>query len=400
MDARFVEEAYVFRKDEIIGKLSRTKIGAVFSFTNYGPDAPALSYTMPAAKEKYEIQGYNLHPFFAGLLPEGLRLHAIRQAIKTSEDDLFSLLLASGSDTIGDISLSYERTATPPRPSTVYSLQEISFEELFSTSILKNGPQDDFAVAGVQPKVSAAMISMPVRLKRKHRHYILKLTPKEFPHLIENEAFFMLMAADCGIKVASSALVTDKHLVKGLLVERFDRRYDKATDTIIKLHQEDACQILDRYPADKYRLSFREIIDGLSRWVSTPIVEVAKLLRLKAFSYLIGNGDLHAKNISVYDDPLTGHTSLTPAYDIVSTYLYGDTKMALMLEGRDDNLKRRDFISCGERFEVRATVVQRLIDEVLMKAQAWIPRFGEIGFNEKEVHSLQQLVLKRAKDLE
>jgi serine/threonine protein kinase HipA of HipAB toxin-antitoxin module len=44
-------------------------------------------------------------PFFAGLLPEGRRLSALRAAVKSSGDDELSLLLAVGGDTVGDIEI-------------------------------------------------------------------------------------------------------------------------------------------------------------------------------------------------------------------------------------------------------------------------------------------------------
>jgi len=47
--------------------------------------------------------GGALPAYFAGLLPEGRRLSALRRAVKTSADDELSLLLAVGADAIGDV---------------------------------------------------------------------------------------------------------------------------------------------------------------------------------------------------------------------------------------------------------------------------------------------------------
>jgi serine/threonine-protein kinase HipA len=84
------------------------------------------------------------------------------------------------------------------------------------------------------------------------------------------------------------------------------------------LHQEDACQFLNRYPADKYRLSLREVADGLMELTTAPQIEILNLLRQYVFSYLIGNGDMHAKNISLQtlED---GTITLTPLYDLICT---------------------------------------------------------------------------------
>lgn len=77
------------------------------------------------------------------------------------------------------------------------------------------------ALAGVQDKASASMISVPV--SRAHERYILKLNPPENPYLVENEAWFLGVATQCGISVAPSRIVRDADGQPGLLVTRFDR---------------------------------------------------------------------------------------------------------------------------------------------------------------------------------
>ena len=157
MDPRFVESVYVLKDNERIGTLTRTAEGALFRY-DVAPTR-AVSYTMPLSRNSYESRGVNLHPFFAGLLPEGLRLHALQASVKTSKDDLFSLLIASGPDTIGDISLSSLKDKPNQHQEEALGLDEISFEELFQKKVLLSGPKDNLAIAGVQPKISAAMIS-------------------------------------------------------------------------------------------------------------------------------------------------------------------------------------------------------------------------------------------------
>jgi HipA N-terminal domain len=47
--------------------------------------------------------------FFVGLLPEGVRLGVVTTSTKTSADDHFTLLLAIGADTIGDVRVNAKR---------------------------------------------------------------------------------------------------------------------------------------------------------------------------------------------------------------------------------------------------------------------------------------------------
>lgn len=155
---------------------------------------------------------------------------------------------------------------------------------------------------------------------------ILKLGTRALPNLVRNEAFVMEMARACGLAVAQTRIVTDRDGEPGLWVTRFDRARGR------RLHQEDGCQLLDRYPEAKYRVSFTEVMDAVRDVVSSPPVELARLLELLAFSYLVVNGDLHARNVSVLVG-VDGLVRLSPAYDLVTTLPYGDRKLALKVLG-------------------------------------------------------------------
>lgn len=227
--------------------------------------------------------------------------------------------------------------------------------------------------------------------------FILKLNPPKLPMLVQNEHFFMRMAHDCGLAAARTHLVHDRGGHAGLLVERFDRVWSKETKALQKVHLEDACQFLDRYPADKYRISCREIAEGLREYCAAPIPELARLLRLVAFSYLVGNGDLHAKNDNIIAGP-PGFV-LSPAYDLLSTLPYGDRRMALKLEGRDDNFRRSHFIEFGVRFDVRQQVVEGLLDDLCRRAPAWIDHVDEIGLDARKTRHLRDTMARRLSQL-
>ncbi len=128
---------------------------------------------------------------------------------------------------------------------------------------------------------------------------------------------------------------------------------------------------------------------------STPILEVAKLLRLIAFSYLIANGDLHAKNVSLRTAHQTGRIELTPGYDLLTTLPYGDASMALQMDGRDANLKRHHFVAFGERFGVRAAATEHMLDELCTKLAPWTARVHEIGFDARATRHLDRTLRER-----
>lgn len=126
-----------------------------------------------------------LPAFFTGLLPEGRRLNALKEAVKTSADDEMSLLLGVGADVVGDVAVVPEGVTPSEVPARVQL--PLLATTTFSDLLIELGIRVQRAgLPGVQDKVSAAMINLPVA--RAGSRYLLKLNPPEFPHLVENEA--------------------------------------------------------------------------------------------------------------------------------------------------------------------------------------------------------------------
>ena len=74
-----------------------------------------------------------IHPFFAGLLPEGVRLRALVRRVKTSEDDLLSLLVAAGADCIGDVAVVRDVNARETTPAVdIGALSQVRFAEILA----------------------------------------------------------------------------------------------------------------------------------------------------------------------------------------------------------------------------------------------------------------------------
>lgn len=325
-------------------------------------------------------------PFFTGLLPEGRRLRAIRSAVKTSADDELTLLLAVGGDTVGDVQVLPWGTqpATTETRQTAPRLEDTSFAELFR-SVLRANPMDQVAIAGMQDKLSSAMIALPVHYQ--DAVWILKLDPPEHPHLVVNEAFFLAAAKESGLPVAHFEVVHDRKGIPGLLVQRFDRvRSDTGWQA---LAVEDACQILGRYPADKYRLTCEELLHTLASRTGAPMVAARTLIHQLAFAYISCNGDAHAKNFSLlYRNQ---EWWLSPAYDLPSTYPYGDTTMALSLNGKSrKDIGRSDFLALGASFGLPERATQRVLDRVVAAAPRWLARLQQLPFPRRLLHKLER----------
>lgn len=391
---RGVERADVLKGEELAAHLIRRHDSIVFTYTeeytSTGGRPVAITLPVSPAPVVTHAPGA-LPPFFSGLLPEGLRLSALRAAVKTSADDEFTLLLAVGGDPIGDVRIvphGAELVDVEPRVS-VADWSEVHFRDLFDASVGGADALDRVAIPGVQDKVSARMINVPVA--RRSDRFILKLNPPEFPHLVANEAFFLEAARRSGLDVAEVEVVVDSEGAQGLLVRRFDRKAD-ASGRVVTLAQEDGCQVLGRYPADKYRLSTEEVIGGLSRACRAQPVAALTLLRQVAFAYLSCNGDAHAKNFSIRQlGP--DEWRVTPAYDLPSSYPYGDTTMALPINDRTrEDIGRRDFLALGAAVGLRPRAVARALDELCERVDAWIDGLAELPFDEGRLIKLRRSV--------
>lgn len=246
-----IETADVYKAGRLAGQLCRDRDDVVFAYAERylaDPGKPPVAFTLPKTARPYRSTGGSVPAFFAGLLPEGLRLHAISTAVKTSEDDHLSILLAVGADTIGDVQVvpAGSPPVDPPPLADDTDTSNADFAALFARATSPDlNNLDKTALAGAQVKVSARMISTPIA--SAHGPAILKLAPPEHPHLLENENFFLDMASACGIRVPHHHLATDRAGRTALFVTRFDRMVKPGS--VKRLAQEDACQVLDRYPA-------------------------------------------------------------------------------------------------------------------------------------------------------
>jgi len=154
--------ADVYCGDVLAGHIRRTRAGSEFAYDEEFPrrNPPAckgIAFHLPFSQRVFPISGGGVHPFFAGLLPEGLRLTALAQRLKTSLDDHLSLLLAAGSDPIGDVCVTGagEQPWRSRASIDVRSPDESDFAEAFRQTISEVAADPPPPVIpGVQDKVS------------------------------------------------------------------------------------------------------------------------------------------------------------------------------------------------------------------------------------------------------
>ncbi|WP_448003620.1 type II toxin-antitoxin system HipA family toxin [Agromyces bauzanensis] len=391
---RFAAAADVYKAGVLAGRIERRADGStLFRYlpdylrrAEVGEPLRAIATSLPLDEGELVTPGGALPPFFAGLLPEGHRLSVLQRAVKTSASDELSLLLAVGQDVPGDVQVVVAGTApTDPAPLIGANAPDaMDFAELVEGI-------DRHAIPGVQRKASASMISTP--LATRAGRYILKVSPPQFPLLVQNEAAHLRAATGLKVPVERSVLVHDRNDVTGLLVERFDRvpRPDGSWD---RLALEDATQVLAVPPASKYSIPAEQAVRSLASIASAPLVATRNLYLQFLFAWLTGNGDLHAKNLSMLESRPASWT-VAPIYDVLCTLVYGDTSMALPIEDRTRNLRARHWHAFAAAIGLPERAA-RSAEALALRASADVD-LAAVGFSGSPLNgALRELRLRRS----
>lgn len=358
--------ADIYKAGVLAARLERHDGGTRFSYlpAYLTAGGPAVASSLPLTMEPVDAGAGAAPPYFTGLLPEGRRLNALRRSIKTSADDDLSLLIAAGGNPVGDVQIVGHGEPLDPDEHAVQLDPKlpVDFDQLLGDPDLI----DPVALAGVQDKLSAGMISLPVA--SAGRRFILKLNAPEFPHVVENELLMFSYAAKLRIPLSGVQLIRDVAGRPGLLVERFDRipLPGGGPDEVRRLAVEDGAQVLKLYPADKYNVSYSQVCHALADYCAAPLPALRNLAIQGAFAWLSGNGDLHAKNVSMVQQP-HGEWTIAPVYDIPSTVVYGDKTLALTLNGKRSGISRRHFLGWAAELGLPERTAAQVV-ELALKA--------------------------------
>ncbi|WP_175935353.1 type II toxin-antitoxin system HipA family toxin [Corynebacterium sp. Marseille-P4321] len=373
--------ADVYRNGALVGHFTKTGQGVVEFEYLKSAEFP-IATSLPLDGGPYVGAAGALPPFFTNLLPEGRRLSALKRHVKASLDDELALLLEVGADTIGDIQI-VRHGGTPARTPATISLDG---ELDFTRALTEVGIADPVAVPGVQDKASARTIAAPVA--GAGTEFILKVSPPEFPKLVENEAACFAVARGAGFPLAKTQLLHDVRGRAGLLVTRFDRHEGE------RLHVEDAAQVMGLYPSAKYDPAMEEVAAALKAVSSSPVLTARSIAFQVALAWLTGNGDLHAKNLSVIWR--NGAVVPAPIYDIPSTVPYGDATMALSVQGKKDNISARIFIAFCQEIGLPRKAAERVI-ELALKATEGAPEqiIEATEFDPRRSRDLRRVLQRR-----
>lgn len=381
----------VWWADALVGRLHLDQHGRMrFAYADEwlaDPSRPAISFSLPRQRAPFSQR--QCAPFFGGLLPEDAQRDAIARALGISRHNDFAFLDALGGDIAGALTLwpEGERPPTPDPSSVARPLADTELVELIdalpSRPLLAGRDGLRLSLAGAQTKAPVVLVEDRVALPvpGQPTTHILKPALARFPHITENEALVMTLAAAAGLPVApvSARIVGGRPY---LLVGRYDRRRD-ARGQVERLHQEDFCQALgipsDRKYAAEGGPTFTTSFDLLRRATTIPAVAVLSLLDAAIFNVVAGNADAHGKNFSLlYTE--TG-VRLAPFYDLLSTAAYPDLSPRLAMRvARRATLEEIDpatWPAFAKDAGLAAPFVRRRVRELSEAAIALAPGLAE-----------------------
>ena len=343
----------------------------------YPLGVPLLSLSLPLTSVRY-THGV-VRPFLDGLLPEGEARAAVANDFNVLRDDTYGLIRALGRECAGALAIQPAGEPTPPPPSTLTAERLSDSDVVDLVTNLRYAPLG----AGGRVRVSLAGVQEKLLLTRMPggtwgrpvdgtpSTHILKPEIARFPGTVENEAFCMRLARNLGLPAArvETTVVGGR---KVIVIERYDRTV-RADGAVERLHQEDFCQATGVLPDKKYEEdggpSLRRIAEILQAVARPASLEL--LLQAVTVNVIIANGDAHGKNYSLLHDP-PGVLRLAPLYDLMSTLVYGDDRLAMYIDTvqRTDRVTADRIVNEASRWGMSGRRAAEIVADILDRVPA------------------------------
>jgi serine/threonine-protein kinase HipA len=292
--------------------------------------------------------GWLLPAFFQNLLPEGVFRDHVAALRHCDPKDHFEMLAACGKDLPGNV---YALPVTLSRDELArYVTQQ---QDALEMSVTADPLDEGMSLSGVQPKLGVMLQGDRYvgRTKDEDTHIIAKLPVVGQPWLPEVEELSLRLARAAGVDACEASL---QPLARLAVQHGYDLgeeggeganfvavvRYDRSVQG--RIHCEDFAQVLGEMPEDKYGgrptpaaqgsadssthssgalRTYQAVAAVLLAFDSMGEPAVHELLRRLVVNELLGNPDMHLKNMGLrYADGRT--PTFAPAYDIVAYAVY------------------------------------------------------------------------------
>jgi serine/threonine-protein kinase HipA len=395
MTRRKASELYLFMNGQAVGLLKKQLSGAL-SFSYHSDwleqsNARPISLSLPLSETAYE--GDRVYNFFENLLPDN---HAIRERIQARfsapTNTGFDLLTYIGMDCVGALQL-----LTKPDSFDIRKIEGSPLDEQSIATLLKNyqtaplgmSRDSDFriSIAGAQEKTALLQYKNQWYLPKgaTPTTHIIKLPIGYIKHAgidlsdsVENEWLCLKILEAFGLPV-NEAHITQFADQKTLVVKRFDRRWVKDEEWLVRLPQEDMCQALGISPGLKYEsdggpgiASIMQILRGSYNAKQ----DRDRFMKTVFLFWVLGATDGHAKNFSIMLEAGARYI-LSPIYDVISAYpivakhqlQYRKLKMAMSLKGKNrhyllNEIQLRHWISTAALCQFPEVRMKSIMDEV------------------------------------
>ncbi|MCC5014110.1 MULTISPECIES: type II toxin-antitoxin system HipA family toxin [unclassified Legionella] len=388
----------------LIGKLEKTTTGGlIFIYDQQWlntPGARPISLSLPLTEQPFS--GDIVYNFFDNLLPDNQQIRSRIQAkFHVAINQPFDLLASIGRDCVGAVQIIDGEIPAFKKEIKAEPLDEKTIAAILrgyqNNPLGMTDPTREFriSIAGAQEK-SAFLYHQKKwcrPLEETPTSHIFKLPIGYIPHQnmdlrdsCENEWLCSHLAAAFGLPVAKCEILHFEE-TKVLVVERFDRKMSSDNAWIMRLPQEDICQVLGISPNLKYQsdggAGISEIMQ-LLLGATNPIADRDMFYRAQVLFWLLAAIDGHAKNFSVFIEP-QGKYHLTPLYDIMSAYPLIEKKqlqaqkikMAMALRGKNTHyhwhsMQRRHFLDTAKAVNYSTERAETILDEMLERSDAVI----------------------------
>ncbi|WP_425052796.1 type II toxin-antitoxin system HipA family toxin [Psychromarinibacter sp. S121] len=307
-----------------------------------------------------------LPPFILSLLPEGW----LERVLKKSDE---RALLRSGKRYMSNITISSDPSEIEALPADVLSarLDDFCSDGVFTGQYegpgrgdIEQSFEDNLArlfASAQTPRLSGVQIKAPMYLDP--RGHLIPSTTEPFTHILKPagtsgfqalpviEYLSMSLGRSAGLDTPAVALAgMPDGMPPALIVERFDIRSAPDDDRLIAL--EDMCSVIDLSPEAKYDGTIERIARAVRPLSTAPEDDLLIILKRALFAWLIADGDMHLKNLALLKIAHPGDITfpsvrVAPLYDAVTTRVFPGLehdRMALKLDGKDDKLRRADFL--------------------------------------------------------
>ncbi|MEZ7697333.1 toxin HipA [Prevotella sp. oral taxon 313] len=256
------------------------------------------------------------------------------------------------------------------------------------------------SLTGVQPKLSLNLNKHDgcnrLTIVGLWGDYIFKPQTEAYPQLPENEDLTMHLAEAAKIKVVPHSLIRLSDGKLGYITKRIDR-----TKNGEKIDMEDMCQLTLHPTEYKYKSSYEQIARTITKYSSTPKLDLTNYMQLLLYCFVTGNNDMHLKNFSLYR-PEKDYL-LAPAYDLLNTTIVNPKdkeELALPLSGRKTKLRVADFLNTARTIGLEESVVLRLINGLQKALPKWQVLIQSSFLDENMKKAYQELIMSRLSRLQ